>query len=266
MLNFLNSYRFYFSFVSIFLFVVVGVLVSSSLLNFFFGFLIIVLSFFVAYSQSIVSSVLALIGLAGVFSLILFGYGASFLAVLYLAVYIGAVAVFFLFVVMMTDLSDESLTKTHYLQRPTIISVLTCLSLSIFLVYLFFINFNFFENFRNLLVWKFNFVNNVVSSTNYFLAFDSNIESVSRSLFKENLAAFLILSIVILVALVGAILLTSSINLVDKHELAFSELEPIDGVWDNLKLNSFGDGKPQDMEIQLARTTLSSVNLNQAKY
>jgi len=152
MLNFLNSYRFYFSFVSIFLFVVVGVLVSSSLLNFFFGFLIIVLSFFVAYSQSIVSSVLALIGLAGVFSLILFGYGASFLAVLYLAVYIGAVAVFFLFVVMMTDLSDESLTKTHYLQRPTIISVLTCLSLSIFLVYLFFINFNFFENFRNLLV------------------------------------------------------------------------------------------------------------------
>jgi len=121
-------------------------------LIFFFGFLIIVLSFFVAYSQSIVSSVLALIGLAGVFSLILFGYGASFLAVLYLAVYIGAVAVFFLFVVMMTDLSDESLTKTHYLQRPTIISVLTCLSLSIFLVYLFFINFNFFENFRNLLV------------------------------------------------------------------------------------------------------------------
>jgi hypothetical protein len=65
---------------------------------------------------------------------------------------------------------------------------------------------------------------------------------------------------------VGAILLTSSINLVDKHELSVSSLEPLDSIWENLKFSSFGDGKPQDMEIQLARNTSSSVNLNQAKY
>jgi hypothetical protein len=53
---------------------------------------------------------------------------------------------------------------------------------------------------------------------------------VARFLFREHVASFLILSVVILIALVGAILLTSSINLVDKHELSVSSLEPLDSI------------------------------------
>lgn len=261
-----RNYRTYFGLLAFSFFIFGGLFFSLNWFNFLLGVLILSFSFFVAYSRSIVSSVLSLIGLASVFSLTLFGYGVSFLAVLYLAVYIGAVAVFFLFVVMMTDLSDESLTKTYYLQRPTFLSICVCFFVSVFFVYLLFLNFNFLDNFYNLLTWKFVFVSNGLGLIDYFLNFDSNIEGVARLLFKENLASFLILSIVILVALVGAILLTSSINLVDKHELSVFELEPLDSVWDNSKFNSFGDGKPQDMEIQLARNTLSSVNLNQAKY
>jgi NADH:ubiquinone oxidoreductase subunit 6 (subunit J) len=147
----LNS-KFFFYFVLFSFVSFLGFFFSASWLNFIFGFLIVVCSFFVAYSQSIVSSVLSLIGLASVFSLVLFGYGATFLAVLYLAVYIGAVAVFFLFVVMMTDLSDESLTKTYYLKRPNFLSIFFCFLLSTFFVYLFYIGFNFSEIFRNVLV------------------------------------------------------------------------------------------------------------------
>lgn len=98
------------------------------------------------------------------------------------------------------------------------------------------------------------------------LNFDSNIELIAKLLFKQNVASFIILSVVILVALVGAILLTSSINLVDKHEVMFSELDNLNSIWEDERLSSFGDGKPQDMDVQLARTTQSSVNLAKAKY
>ena len=85
-------------------------------------------------------------------------------------------------------------------------------------------------------------------------------------LFKEHVASFLILAVVILIALVGAILLTSSINMVDKYELAHLELDPLSAIWENDKLSSFGDGKPQDMEVQLARTVTASVNLTKAEF
>lgn len=93
----------------------------NNALNLFFSVLVLLFGFFVTYSRSIVSSVLALIGLASVFSLILFGFGATFLAVLYLAVYIGAVAVFFLFVVMMTDLSDDEAVNLQKRQQPNLV-------------------------------------------------------------------------------------------------------------------------------------------------
>jgi NADH:ubiquinone oxidoreductase subunit 6 (subunit J) len=115
----INKYLFSFSvwLFAITLFILLSFNVNS-LFNLVFSLLILIFSFLVAYNRSIVSSVLALIGLASVFSLILFGFGATFLAVLYLAVYIGAVAVFFLFVVMMTDLSDEEALAKQSQQQP----------------------------------------------------------------------------------------------------------------------------------------------------
>lgn len=82
-------------------------------MTFFFSFLIFAFSLVVLYSKNLVTSVLGLIGLAAVFSFVLFGLGADLVAVLYLAIYIGAVAVFFLFVVMMTDLRNtETVSKS----------------------------------------------------------------------------------------------------------------------------------------------------------
>jgi NADH:ubiquinone oxidoreductase subunit 6 (subunit J) len=147
-----NNQKFYLSIFFLFFVLLVGFYYSFSFINFFFSFLIITFSFFVAYSKSIVSSVLSLIGLASVFSLVLFGYGATFLAVLYLAVYIGAVAVFFLFVVMMTDLSDESLTSNFSVKRPTFLSIFFCFLLASFFVFIFYIGFNFSDSFKSSLV------------------------------------------------------------------------------------------------------------------
>jgi NADH-quinone oxidoreductase subunit J len=243
----------------------------NSVFNLIFSLLILIFSFLVAYNRSIVGSVLALIGLAAVFSLILFGLGATFLAVLYLAVYIGAVAVFFLFVVMMTDLSDEEALSRQSQQKPLFGLLLIGLFFSVVVALLIFGSFIFNKNSAGLLMlddvltWR--LVNNNGAAFNTdFLNFDSNIEAVARLLFQEHVASFLILAVVILIALVGAILLTSSINMVDKYELAHFELDPLAAVWENDKLTSFGDGKPQNMEVQSARTVMASVNLTKAEF
>ena len=243
----------------------------NSIFNLVFSLLILAFSFLVAYNRSIIGSVLALIGLASVFSLILFGLGASFLAVLYLAVYIGAVAVFFLFVVMMTDLSDDEALGRQARQKPLIGLLMVGLFFAFVIAFLIFGSFFFNKNstglimLNNLLTWGVINNNSAIFNAD-FLNFDSNIESIAKLLFKEHVASFLILAVVILIALVGAILLTSSINMVDKYELAHLELDPLSAIWENDKLSSFGDGKPQDMEVQLARTVTASVNLTKAEF
>lgn len=243
----------------------------NSIFNLVFSLLILAFSFLVAYNRSIIGSVLALIGLASVFSLILFGLGASFLAVLYLAVYIGAVAVFFLFVVMMTDLSDDEALGRQARQKPLIGLLMVGLFFAFVIAFLIFGSFVFNKNstglimLNNLLTWGVINNNSAIFNAD-FLNFDSNIESIAKLLFKEHVASFLILAVVILIALVGAILLTSSINMVDKYELAHLELDPLSAIWENDKLSSFGDGKPQDMEVQLARTVTASVNLTKAEF
>lgn len=246
-------------------FLIFGVFLNYNFFNLLVGCFILYFSFFVAFSQSIVMSVLSLIALATTFSFTLFGYGASFLAVLYLAVYIGAVAVFFLFVVMMTDLSDEETLKNKKIDKPNFLFVLVCFLLASFFNFLL-VKLNFINNFKDLLSWEFFFNGPVLLDSFNLINFESNIEAIAKLLFKQNVASFIILSVVILVALVGAILLTSSINLVDKHELMFLDLDNLSSILEDDRLNSFGDGKPQDMDVQLARTTQSSVNLVKAKY
>lgn len=257
------SIKFFYFFIGFFF--LLGGFFNESFLNLLISFFILFFTFLVAYSQSIVMSVLSLIALASVFSLTLFGFGVSFLAVLYLAVYIGAVAVFFLFVVMMTDLSDEELLKTKKLQSPNFFSIFLCFLLAFFFNFLF-SRLNFLENFGGVLAWDYTSISGNSAGSLNFLLFESNIELIAKLLFKQNVASFIILSLVILVALVGAILLTSSINLIDKHELFFSDLDHLNSVLEEDRFSSFGDGKPQNMDVQLARTTSSSVNLFKAKY
>lgn len=163
---------------------------------------------------------------------------------------------------MMTDLSDERALKLKAPQPANLMILFFSLILS-FIVEFFLHVACFYQN-SAMTLWtivRWDGVFNNAAFNETLLAFDSNIESLARVLFKEHLASFLILSLVILVALVGSILLTSSINTVDKHELAFFDLDPLSAVFESEKLSSFGDGKPQDMEQQLARTISSSVNL-----
>ena len=76
-----------------------------------FSLLLVLLTYRIINTPNIIESVLLLILLAITFSIFLFFYKMTFLGILYLAVYIGAVTVFFLFVVMMTDLNNSVLNE-----------------------------------------------------------------------------------------------------------------------------------------------------------
>lgn len=71
-------------------------------------FCLIIVSFFVISSKNPIHSVLSLI-LAFLFAaLLLFCLEAEFLAFMFLIIYIGAIAIFFLFIVMMFDLKTRN--------------------------------------------------------------------------------------------------------------------------------------------------------------
>jgi NADH-quinone oxidoreductase subunit J len=76
----------------------------SSLLFYFFSFFGLISSFFVVASINPVYSVLFLVSTFICFSCLIFSLGLDFIPIILIIVYVGAVAILFLFVVMMLDI------------------------------------------------------------------------------------------------------------------------------------------------------------------
>jgi NADH:ubiquinone oxidoreductase subunit 6 (subunit J) len=209
-------------------------------------------------SISIVESVLFLILLAINLSIFLFYLCSNFLGILYLAIYIGAVTVFFLFVVMMTDLSsiEPNAIQKHQQNINFLISVVSSIFLSnlIFNLYLskqpwvsFFLTHNKSVRFDNI---------------DFFY---TNIEEIGLALLNEHSGPFVLVSLAILVALIGAIFLTSIAKQATNNYFFLSAIDLKflnSAVFLNIFLSSLDFNlKYQDMENQIVRSFLNSVNL-----
>jgi NADH-quinone oxidoreductase subunit J len=170
--------------------------------------------------DSAVTAALFLILLAVTFSMFLFYLNVNFLAILYLAVYIGAVAVFFLFVVMMTDLNSVESNKLKIDIRFLLFSLFFGFLLSSLVAFL---------------IFDFDGVNNLSIDS-----FNSNIEVIGMYMFNEHSGPFVLIALIILVALIGSIFITfnNSVTAIDSN-----------------------NKQSQDMEVQLSRDILTSVNL-----
>jgi NADH-quinone oxidoreductase subunit J len=104
--------------------------------------LIIISSLCVILSSNIIQSVLYLI-LVFLLSSILFIYlGADFIGLIILIVYIGAIAVLFLFVVMMLNIRLLEIYSTFLIYLP--LASFLCFILALFMIYFFIKNFNLF--------------------------------------------------------------------------------------------------------------------------
>jgi NADH-quinone oxidoreductase subunit J len=143
----------------------------------------------------------------------------------FLVVYVGAVAVLFLFVLMMLNIKLAELTDNHFYVLPVglLIGFVTIYQLAFLLRF----EFDFFERldvisslflseFSNVTTLKMDFFN-----VNTAL---SNIRLLGFTLFSKYLYHFIIAGFVLLLAMISAILLTLQKNFINKTQNIYGQI------------------------------------------
>ena len=120
--------------------------------------------------------------------------GAEFLGMIILIVYVGAVAVLFLFVVMMLNVSEQKQSwfigkKSTHLPTGLIVSVLIFLELLV-------------------VVGGWKYKDNLMSSSTLNVSNISNTHQLGLVMYTEYILYFQIAGIILLLSMIGAILLT----------------------------------------------------------
>ena len=140
--------------------------------------------------HSVLYLILAFFTAAGLFVLM----GAEFLAMIMLIVYIGAVAVLFLFVVMMLDVNFVELRKgaLQYMQIGGVIGLILLIELLMVLG-----------------TWQYaDVIEFDVAASAPAVGDITNTEAIGRVLYTDYVYAFQAAGIILLVAMIGAIVLT----------------------------------------------------------
>ena len=167
-------------------------MIVVSLLFYLFSFIMIASAFMVILSRNPVHSVLFLIlcffNSAGIFLIL----GAEFLAFILVIVYVGAVAVLFLFVVMMLDVEFKSISSTVISYLPIGLTIGVIILAELMLV---------------LFTWKrdYSVIDNssINTDTQY-----SNTEIIGLVLYTDNILFFQLAGLILLASMIGAIILT----------------------------------------------------------
>ncbi len=135
---------------------------------------------------AVIWMILSLLGVAGIFLTL----GAEFIAIIQVLVYAGAILVLFLFIVMLLNLRAE-LVASHTLPQKVVAAILGAAFL------------------YELVVVSSTGVEESVKGTVEVakVAAQGNSEAVARLLFSDFLFPFEIISVLLLVAIVGAIIL-----------------------------------------------------------
>nr|YP_010395111.1 NADH dehydrogenase subunit 6 [Grateloupia elliptica]UQJ72552.1 NADH dehydrogenase subunit 6 [Grateloupia elliptica]UYI31682.1 NADH dehydrogenase subunit 6 [Grateloupia elliptica] len=123
-------------------------------------------------------------------------FGAEFLSFMLLIVYVGAIAVLFLFVVMMLNIKVAPITVNSFSVLPVGVLIFLILFSQLLSIAA---NFDIFDLQQHNLVW----VSWILEKDNI-----TNIEVVGKVLYTHFSLLFLLSSLILLVAMIGAIVLT----------------------------------------------------------
>ena len=183
--------------------------------------LLILSGFWVSVSLNPIESVLFLILAFCNTAAILFIFNVEFLGLLFIIIYVGAVAVLFLFIIMMLNIKNQE----QFVVNSNFIKI-------IYDKIKFFI-------FSFLIIILFLFLQNCFSQDT-FLFFDknfdfisifdklNNIDVIGQVLYNYFIICFLLAGLVLLIALVGAVVLTLRFNNVKKSQLVSRQLSRTD--------------------------------------
>ena len=171
-------------------------MIAHAIFFYFFSFVAIVSAIMVTVSKNTVHSVFFLILDFISISCLFIMIGAEFLGMIMLIVYVGAVAVLFLFVVMMLNVTEKAEVKSKRKGLINNISVGSIVGLIIFLELLVVIG-----------GWKYK--GNFIPLTNVNLNSElSNTHALGNILYTDYIHLFQVSGMILLVAMIGAITLT----------------------------------------------------------
>ena len=171
-------------------------MLAHSLFFYFFSTVTVFSAIMVTVSRNTVYSVFFLILVFISISILFIMIGAEFLGMIMLIVYVGAVAVLFLFVVMMLNITEQVTKRTSRKGFINNVSVGSIVGIIIFLELLVVIG-----------GWKYkgNFI--PLSNTNIDQGI-SNTHAIGNILYTDYIHLFQIAGIILLIAMIGAITLT----------------------------------------------------------
>ena len=194
---------------------------------------LLVCGLFVVFSLSPVESMISLILMFCISGFILFVFNSEFLGVTFVIIYVGAIAVLFLFIIMMLNVKRQSFS--FKLETSSIVFlILLVFSLST----LYYLNEDVFLSFFSKIdLFKYSIDERYLSKElNEFLVDSlSNINVLGQGLFNYYSSSFLLAGLVLLVALVGAVVLTLNFNTNKKSQLSFRQLSRADSFLSHLK-------------------------------
>ena len=188
-------------------------MLAHSLFFYFFSTIAVFSSLMVIVSRNTVYSVFFLILVFVTISILFIMIGAEFLGMIMLIVYVGAVAVLFLFVVMMLNISEQSKKKSSRKGIVNNISVGSIIGLIIF-----------FELLVVIGGWKYkgNFITLSEISSNPNL---TNTHELGNILYTDYIHLFQISGIILLISMIGAITLTFSKRKNIKRQSYFKQIQ-----------------------------------------
>ena len=173
-------------------------MLAHSLFFYFFSTIAVFAAIMVTVSRNTVYSVFFLILVFISISILFIMIGAEFLGMIMLIVYVGAVAVLFLFVVMMLNITEQLTKRSSRKGLINNISVGSIVSLIIFLELLVVVG-----------GWKYKGTFVPLSNIN-LNQYVSNTHALGNILYTDYIHLFQISGMILLVAMIGAITLTFS--------------------------------------------------------
>ena len=188
-------------------------MIAHSLFFYFFSIITVFAALMVTVSRNTVYSVFFLILVFITVSILFIMIGAEFLGMIMLIVYVGAVAVLFLFVVMMLNITEQLAKKPIRKGFINNVSVGTIVGIIIF-----------FELLVVLGGWKYKDIFTPLSATNINSDI-SNTHSLGNVLYTDYIHLFQISGLILLVAMIGAITLTFTRRKNVKRQSYFDQIQ-----------------------------------------
>ena len=188
-------------------------MLAHSLFFYFFSTIAVFAAIMVTVSRNTVYSVFFLILVFISISILFIMIGAEFLGMIMLIVYVGAVAVLFLFVVMMLNITEQLTERSSRRGLVNNISIGSIVGVIIFLELLVVIG-----------GWKYKGTFVPLSTTNLNLDI-SNTHALGNILYTDYIHLFQISGMILLVAMIGAITLTFSKRENIKRQSYFDQIQ-----------------------------------------